>query len=59
MDTEEPQTIKRSCLKCSKPFDSIGPGNRLCYECKRGNERVKNVTKGPNFRRGLADGPDN
>jgi phage FluMu protein Com len=58
MNIEQPETVKRSCLKCNKLFESISSGNRLCYECKRVNERVKNVTKASNFRRGLADDRD-
>jgi tRNA(Ile2) C34 agmatinyltransferase TiaS len=23
----------RTCLRCGKVFDSIGPGNRRCYDC--------------------------
>jgi len=31
----------RSCLKCSKTFDSTGPGNRICTSCNRKNARVQ------------------
>lgn len=30
----------RSCLKCSKAFDSSGPANRICPACQRANARI-------------------
>ena len=30
---------QRTCLKCSKPFDSTGPGNRICRRCQSVNNR--------------------
>lgn len=30
----------RTCLKCGKPFDSAGPGNRICPSCQKINARV-------------------
>ena len=30
----------RMCLKCQKNFISTGPGNRICPNCQRMNERL-------------------
>lgn len=30
-----PKTAKRTCLSCDRPFDSTGPGNRMCQQCRR------------------------
>ena len=27
-------TTERTCLKCDRPFESEGPGNRLCPACQ-------------------------
>jgi hypothetical protein len=27
------QQKMRKCLRCGKPFRSMGPGNRICTEC--------------------------
>ena len=34
---DKPTTVKtiRKCLKCGVDFESWGPGNRMCYECRR------------------------
>lgn len=32
-----PRIAKRKCLKCSKSFDSTGPGNRICTRCVADN----------------------
>ncbi|MEA3002316.1 MAG: hypothetical protein QOH81_1104 [Sphingomonadales bacterium] len=32
---EERQTVCRPCLRCERPFDSTGPGNRLCDGCRQ------------------------
>lgn len=29
-----PGTTRRSCLRCQKAFDSEGPHNRLCSNCR-------------------------
>ena len=29
---------QRACLRCSVPFRSDGPGNRMCVSCRRGSE---------------------
>lgn len=29
---------QRKCLRCSSPFRSEGPGNRMCVSCRRGSE---------------------
>lgn len=29
---------ERKCLKCQKPFQSIGPGNRMCDQCVVSND---------------------
>jgi tRNA(Ile2) C34 agmatinyltransferase TiaS len=29
------KTVQRHCLRCRGGFESHGPGNRLCEECKR------------------------
>jgi hypothetical protein len=34
------QTKRRTCLKCNKPFDSYGPGNRICKRCSQINARL-------------------
>jgi hypothetical protein len=34
------ETKQRSCLKCGKPFDSAGPGNRICKRCAQINSRI-------------------
>ncbi len=31
---------QRTCLKCGNPFDSTGPGNRICQRCARINARI-------------------
>ncbi len=33
---EEPprQTVIRPCLSCRSPFESEGPGNRMCPQCR-------------------------
>lgn len=31
----ERQTVERPCLTCGRPFDSEGPHNRMCNECRR------------------------
>lgn len=31
---------QRTCLKCGQPFDSTGPGNRICPRCHKINDRV-------------------
>ena len=28
-------TIERKCLGCTNPFDSTGPGNRMCDACRK------------------------
>ncbi len=28
------KAIERSCLKCERPFESMGINNRLCYLCR-------------------------
>lgn len=39
------ETTKKECLGvgCGKLFESTGPGNRLCYDCKSG-KRVHGKT---------------
>ena len=38
---ESPNAMKtRTCLKCSKPFNSKGPGNRICKRCTQKNNQV-------------------
>jgi len=32
---------QRTCIKCSKSFDSTGPGNRICPPCQRNNSRLR------------------
>ena len=32
-----PMTVRR-CLCCLEAFDSTGPGERICYVCKRSDE---------------------
>ena len=36
-DPDDPprQTKRRPCLRCTRPFDSEGPGNRMCEPCRR------------------------
>ena len=29
------ETKRRNCLRCDKPFDSTGSGNRICTKCKQ------------------------
>lgn len=31
---------KRTCLKCNRLFSSWGPGNRICGDCQRINNRL-------------------
>jgi len=33
-----PPAVLRRCLCCREPFDSTGPGERICYVCKRSDE---------------------
>jgi crossover junction endodeoxyribonuclease RusA len=35
----ESQVKPRSCLKCSKTFDSTGPWNRICTPCHKKNDK--------------------
>ena len=39
------QVKKRTCLKCNKPFDSKGPGNRICRPCQQINARLPYMTE--------------
>ena len=34
LDRLEKQESQRECLRCSRLFDSAGPGNRLCGSCR-------------------------
>lgn len=34
LDGNPRPTQRRPCLRCRSPFDSHGPGNRLCGECR-------------------------
>jgi len=34
----EPELVKRMCLKCSKEFKSKGAGNRICEKCNTDNK---------------------
>ncbi len=34
------QAKRRTCLKCGKSFDSVGPGNRICKRCAQINARI-------------------
>jgi hypothetical protein len=36
---------KRTCLKCNRPFDSEGPGNRICRRCRQINDRMPRLTE--------------
>lgn len=36
---------QRTCLKCGKPFDSAGPGNRICGRCALINDRLPKTTE--------------
>lgn len=47
----------RMCLKCSKEFESTGPGNRLCRKCGSDNRAVR-VKSSYTFLRG-SGGPSN
>jgi hypothetical protein len=31
----------RKCLKCKRVFPSHGAGNRLCHDCSKMNQRIK------------------
>lgn len=35
--------MERNCLKCNKPFESTGPGNRLCCICNLDNTKVRSI----------------
>ena len=35
----------RTCLKCSRLFNSAGPGNRICRNCQRINDRLPRFTE--------------
>lgn len=35
----------RTCLRCLLPFDSLGPGNRICPKCTRGDNSREAHTK--------------
>jgi len=32
------RTTQRNCLKCGRPFPSVGPANRLCRACNYEND---------------------
>jgi hypothetical protein len=34
IDKSDPNTKKRTCLKCSKLFWSVWSGHRICDKCK-------------------------
>lgn len=34
VDGRRRQTQRRSCLRCRRAFDSLGPGNRMCDPCR-------------------------
>lgn len=34
----KPDTTRRICLACDKPFTSEGPWNRICKRCNKANE---------------------
>lgn len=36
---------KRTCLKCNRLFDSMGPGNRICRRCQQINARLPRYTE--------------
>ena len=36
---------QRTCLKCSRPFNSTGPGNRICKRCQQLNARLPPFTE--------------
>ena len=36
---------RRTCLSCSKPFNSSGPGNRRCSSCRRHDAFADNITE--------------
>lgn len=36
---------KRTCLKCDRLFDSLGPGNRFCRRCQQINARLPQYTE--------------
>ncbi len=33
--------VKKPCLKCRKPFMSIGNGNWLCDKCNHENSKIR------------------
>ena len=35
------QAGPRTCLKCGNPFDSTGPGHRICQRCGQINARLR------------------
>ena len=35
----------RTCLKCGRPFDSTGPGNRICRKCHAINAKLPPMTE--------------
>jgi len=35
------ETTTRKCLKCKRPFESIGVGNRICRACNFENESYR------------------
>lgn len=37
----------RKCLHCQKEFESTGPGNRICPDCKKDSSYRKAVRKTP------------
>ncbi len=36
---------QRTCLKCNKPFESVGPANRICRRCQQINNRLTGTTE--------------
>ena len=36
---------QRTCLKCSRLFDSEGPSNRICPRCQKINDRLPRLTE--------------
>lgn len=51
---DDSKSAIRKCLSCSEGFDSFGPGNRICENCKR----TKNYEEGnPGLFSAIIPGP--
>lgn len=42
-ENDKHETTERKCLRCKEPFQSWGPGNRLCELCRDVARRLRGI----------------